>query len=219
LNLGSTVKVHPMTTSTPLEPNHHADHPGFSGASGVALALLFALGGGSRARLAADLAGVTPDDHVVDVGCGPGTAAREAARRGATATGIDPAPVMLSVARCLTRLTRGTATVRWADGRAEALPLPDGTATVVWSLATVHHWPDLDAGLAEAHRVLRPAGRLLAIERRTAADAKGLASHGWTEAQAEAFIERCTVGGFVATTLEHHRDRRGPVLVVQATRP
>lgn len=205
-----------MTTSAPLVPNHHANHPGFSGPSGAAVALLFALGGGSRARLAADLAAVTPDDHVVDVGCGPGTAAREAARRGATATGIDPAPVMLSVAR---RLTLRPRSVRWIEGRAEALPLPDRTATVVWSLATVHHWPDLDAGLAEAHRVLRPAGRLLAIERRTGADATGLASHGWTDAQAEAFAGRCTSAGFVAPTVEHHQDRRGPVLVVRAVRP
>lgn len=55
---------------------------------------------------------------------------------------------MLRVARALTRASRSdTATVRYQDGTAEALPLPDGSATVAWSLATVHHWHDLDAGL------------------------------------------------------------------------
>jgi ubiquinone/menaquinone biosynthesis C-methylase UbiE len=32
---------------------------------------------------------------------------------------------------------------------AEALPLPDRSHDVAWSLSTVHHWPDLMAGLAE----------------------------------------------------------------------
>ena len=32
---------------------------------------------------------LTPKDHAVDVGCGPGAAARQAARRGAQVTGVD----------------------------------------------------------------------------------------------------------------------------------
>ena len=55
--------------------NHHAHQPGFVGARGVLIGLTLAIGGGGMARLAADLAGAGPDDHVVDVGCGPGTAA------------------------------------------------------------------------------------------------------------------------------------------------
>jgi ubiquinone/menaquinone biosynthesis C-methylase UbiE len=48
----------------------------------------------------------------------------------------------------------------------------------------VHHWHDLDAGLAEVRRVLRPSGRFLAIERQVEPGATGLASHGWTAEQA-----------------------------------
>jgi SAM-dependent methyltransferase len=50
--------------------------------------------------------------------------------------------------------------VRYLPGSAEALPLADDSADVVWSLATVHHWRDLDRGLAETRRVLRRPGRL-----------------------------------------------------------
>jgi len=205
-----------MTTTTDLPaPNHHADHPGFSGASGTLLALVFALGRGRAVRVAADLAGVHPGDHVVDVGCGPGTALRIAARRGATAVGVDPAPVMLRVARLFTRPGRP---IRWQPGVAEDLPVPDASATVVWSLATVHHWQDVAVGLAEAHRVLRPGGRLLAAERRIQPDAEGRASHGWVDAQAESFAAACRQAGFTAVEASTHRVGKGDQLVVSAVR-
>jgi ubiquinone/menaquinone biosynthesis C-methylase UbiE len=206
-----------MATSahTSPAPNHHAHHHGFSGVSGLLVGLTLIPGRGGVARLAADLTAVTDDDHVVDVGCGPGSAVRVAARRGATVTGIDPASVMLTLAR---RLTRGGGSIRWMDGAAEALPLPDGSATVLWSISTVHHWRDVDAGLSEAFRVLAPEGRLLAIERLVRPGATGHASHGWTDAQAQAFADRCTAAGFTDARADRHTVGRGALLVVQATR-
>ena len=61
------------------------------------------IGRDGDARLAAELTELTAGDRLVDVGCGPGAAARFAAGRGARVTGVDPAPVMLDVARRLTR--------------------------------------------------------------------------------------------------------------------
>jgi len=200
----------------PLVPNHHADYPGFSGIGGVLAGLTMLIARGAVARLAADLTAATGEDRVVDVGCGPGAAAREAARRGADVIGIDPAPVMLKLAR---RLTRRDASITWTEGAAEALPLPDGSATVLWSIATVHHWPDLDAGLGEARRVLAPEGRLLAVERRTRPGARGLASHGWTDAQADTFADRCRAAGFAHARVETHTPARHALLVVQAANP
>ena len=197
-------------------PNHHADYPGFSGAFGLIAGVSMLFGRSGLARLAADLASVNPSDRVVDVGCGPGTAAREAARRGARVWGVDPAPVMLNLAR---RCTTRDAGITWLEGAAEALPLPDGAATVLWSIATVHHWPDLEGGLAEAFRVLAADGRLLAIERRRHADAKGLASHGWTDDQAQAFADCCVAAGFVDPRVESRLVARATHLVVTAKRP
>jgi SAM-dependent methyltransferase len=223
LNPGGTVMPaptpthpsHPDPIPGPTRPNHHADRPGFAGFVGLAAALRMTIGRGPMARLAADSAGVGPADHVVDVGCGPGTAAREAARRGARVTAIDPAPVMRKVAR---RLTRSGASITWTDGLAEDLPLADHTATVAWSLATAHHWSDIGRGLLEARRVLEPDGRLIVIERRVHPDATGLASHGWTETQADTFAHECEAAGFADVHVEHADGGRSPLLVVRATR-
>jgi len=168
------------------------------------------------ARLAVRLSSVGSGDSVVDVGCGPGVAARHAARLGASVTGVDPAPVMLRVAQLL---TRRSAKVRYLNGAAEALPVPDDSASAVWSIATVHHWSDLDAGLREACRVLRARGRLVAIERQTLPGAHGHASHGWTDAQADAFADRCRDHGLVDVRLERTTTGRRSTVSVIATAP
>jgi ubiquinone/menaquinone biosynthesis C-methylase UbiE len=205
-----------MNMSSRGAVNHHADYPGFAGVAGLLAGLTMIIGRGVVARLAADLTLVSETDHVVDVGCGPGTAAREAARRGARVTGVDPAHVMLRLARAL---TRDRSAITWAEGTAEDLRQPDGSATVVWSLATVHHWKDVTAGLAEAKRVLAPRGRLLAIERRVRPGATGLASHGWTDNQAESFAAQCREAGFENVRVEKHISGRRAVSAVTAVRP
>lgn len=193
-------------------PNHHAHYRGFSGLAGWIAALSMVAGRGSDAELAARLTGLQPTDSVVDVGCGPGAAARHAAATGATVTGVDPAPVMLRFARLLTR-ARG---VRFVEGTAEELPLDDGSVTVLWSIATAHHWADIDAGLREAQRVLAPGGRMAVIERRTAVGARGHASHGWTRAQADTFKDRCLEHGFVGVGVEENAAGRRRTLSVTA---
>jgi ubiquinone/menaquinone biosynthesis C-methylase UbiE len=130
--------------------------------------------------------------------------------------GVDPAQVMLRVARIL---TRSSETVRYVTGRAESLPLPDGSASVLWTIASVHHWADLDAALEEAKRVLSPAGRLVAIERRTRAGARGYASHGWTDEQATAFADLCQEHGFSDAEVGRHQTRRRRTLSVMARTP
>jgi ubiquinone/menaquinone biosynthesis C-methylase UbiE len=76
--------------------------------------------------------------------------------------GIDPDPAMLGIAhkrRAGVRLQ-----VELIEGRAEALPLPDGsvdTAVVTYALCTVS---DPAGALREIRRILKPGGRLLFIE-------------------------------------------------------
>jgi ubiquinone/menaquinone biosynthesis C-methylase UbiE len=195
-------------------PNHHADYPRFAGVRGAIAALTMVFGRKGDARLAVRLSGMRSGDTVVDVGCGPGAAVRYAARLGARVTGVDPAPVMLRVARVLTRRSRN---VRYVEGAAEAIPLPDGSASVLWSLATVHHWSDLDAGLGEVRRVLLPGGHLVAVERRSAKGARGHAGHGWSDEQASAFADRCREHGFTDVRVEPTTTGRRSTISVVAT--
>src|SRR5438128_756211 len=95
-------------------PNHHArHHHSFAGVSSLVAGLTMIAGRGGVAKLAADLTDVGPDDHVVDVGCGPGSAARFGARRAASAIGVDPASVMVTLAR---RLILPGRSIRWMNG-------------------------------------------------------------------------------------------------------
>lgn len=198
-----------------LAPNHHGHHPGFSGFRGLVAAVAFTRGREPDAALAVRLAGLTAGDRLVDVGSGPGVAARRAASLGAEVVAVDPAPVMLRIGCLVNRAKR----LRYAHGSAQALPVADGWASVVWSLATVHHWPDIDGALAEVCRVLAPAGRLVVIERHVADGAHGLASHGWTPAQADAFAARCEACGLSPTIDQHTDGNRGAALSVVALSP
>ncbi len=196
-----------------------APHPGVVARTAeVVTALSMMVGRGAAARIIAELAEVAPGDQVVDIGCGPGTAAREAARRGATATGVDPSPVMLNLARRISRLRR-VHDVVWLEGTAEAVPLSDGSATVVWALSSVHHWADRAAGVAEARRVLGPGGRMLLAERLTPAGARGHAAHGLTPDQASDLASELVAAGFVEVSTGTHRAGRRTLIVVRAEHP
>jgi ubiquinone/menaquinone biosynthesis C-methylase UbiE len=171
-----------------------------------------AFGRKGDAQLAVRLSGMASGDRVLDLGCGPGVAVRYAARLGAMVTGVDPAPIMLRTARLL---TSRSAKARYAKGTAEDIPLSEGSASVVWSIATVHHWSDIEFGLREVRRVLLPGGRLVALERRVEPGARGHGSHGWSDGQATAFADRCREHGFTDVRLERATmGRRSTISVV-----
>jgi ubiquinone/menaquinone biosynthesis C-methylase UbiE len=88
---------------------------------------------------------------------------------------------------------------------------------VVWTIASVHHWSDVDAGLAEIHRILRPGGRFVALEKHVEPGARGLGSHGWTDERVAAFADRCRAHGFADVRVEHHSSGRRRTVSVAAT--
>jgi SAM-dependent methyltransferase len=64
-----------------------------------------------------------------------------------TVLAVEPSPVMIR------QRPNGSAAV--VQARAEALPIADGAADAAMAVLTVHHWTDLEAGIAELHRIAR----------------------------------------------------------------
>ena len=101
-------------------------------------------------------------ERVLDVGSGTGYALLRlaAAWPGAQElTGVDAAPEMVRVASEAARERDGR--VRFIQGTAEDLPLPDASVDLVISTTSFDHWHDQAAGLAECARVLAPGGHLV----------------------------------------------------------
>src|SRR3974390_167071 len=161
----------------------------------IAMALSVTVGGGAAARSVAELADLEDEDRVVDVGCGPGTAVRVAARQAQEAIGIDPSRVSLRLARWITCLRR-VRTATWLEGVAEFLPLEQGRLTVAWAVSSVHHWEDRVAALGEIHRILVPGGRVFLAERLVKAGARGHTAHRLTSHQAAALASEMGSAGF-----------------------
>ena len=101
---------------------------------------------------------VSPGDRVLDACCGTGDLALADLQAGARVTGLDFSERMLERARAK------SSEVEWLQGDALALPFADGSfdgATVGFGARNLD---DLEAGLRELRRVLRPGGRLGILE-------------------------------------------------------
>jgi ubiquinone/menaquinone biosynthesis C-methylase UbiE len=198
-----------------VHPHRHHHLP--PKAHSAVFATSMAFGRGKAATCVADVARLTPADRVVDIGCGPGTAVRVASRRCEWATGVDPDATMLRFGRWLAALL-GRRNVTLVQAGAEAIPLPDASATVVWSLMSVHHWSDRTAGLAEAKRVLAPGGRVFLVERLSPPGARGRQKYGLTETQLDALEGDATRAGFMAVRREMHSSGRDNLAVIRGSK-
>jgi ubiquinone/menaquinone biosynthesis C-methylase UbiE len=111
----------------------------------------------------AALAGGFPAARVLDLGCGAGHASFTVAPHMREVVAYDLSPAMLAVvARAAAE--RGLGNIVTRQGVAEDLPFEDGSFDLVLSRLSAHHWRDLEAGLREAARVLKPCGSAIVID-------------------------------------------------------
>jgi demethylmenaquinone methyltransferase/2-methoxy-6-polyprenyl-1,4-benzoquinol methylase len=119
------------------------------------------LGTGSQYRRAVlRQHGLRAGQRLLDVGCGTGLVALEAARLLGTAeniTCLDPSAGMLSVAKLKLN-------ARFVQGRAEEIPLPDESFDFLTMGYALRHVTSLEQAFHEYHRVLARGGKVLLLE-------------------------------------------------------
>ncbi len=103
------------------------------------------------------------DSRILEVGFGPGGLIRSLRKRvpGATILGVDPSADMVRFVARRNRAAVRDGRVELRVGTAERTGHPDESFDHVLSVRNVAIWPDLEAGLRELHRVVRPGGTVL----------------------------------------------------------
>jgi len=99
------------------------------------------------------------EPKILDVATGTGDLAASMAKiQGAQVTGLDLSPEMLAIAR------KKYPGIKFLEGYAEKLPFDDSRFNVVSAGFGVRNFENLEQGMREFHRVLKPGGLALIIE-------------------------------------------------------
>jgi SAM-dependent methyltransferase len=118
---------------------------------------------GRTLQMVVDRAATNPGDLCCDVGTGTGHMALAMAERVLRVYATDVAAGMMRAGRALAA-ERGIPNVRWLQGAADRLPLPDAAVDVVVSRTAAHHFPSLPAACREWARIVRRGGRCVVTD-------------------------------------------------------
>jgi SAM-dependent methyltransferase len=173
-----------------------------------------------------DLVDPQPGERVVDIGAGMGAGAMRAARTGALVLGVEPTPFMRRVLQVRRIFSRRRETIEVAEGAAERIPADDRTIDAIWAVNTMHHWVDIERGVAEIARVIRPNGRIFLVDEdftdpshpeheRFGTD-HDTEHHGFTMVDAETMGGLLRAAGLIDVDASNHHIAGRPVIRVAA---
>ena len=116
------------------------------------------------AQWTVSLLDLQPEDHVLEIGFGPGVSTRYAAEKATKGfvAGIDHSETMVQAARKRNMETIQAGRMDLKQGDVASLPYPDETFDKAFSIHSIYFWVKPIECLQELRRVLKPGG-LLAV--------------------------------------------------------
>ena len=171
---------------------------------------------GGQVLLRSLLGLLPPSWEVGDLGCGTGTLLPGLAANVHRVIGVDASDEMLAAAR---HRTAALSNVELRRGALEALPLADASLDAALMMLVLHHLPSPASALVEAHRVLKPGGRLLVVdmmahEHEEYRQQMGHVWLGFPIDQIHRFLEQAKFGAVRVTMLPASPEAKGPALFV-----
>ena len=163
-----------------------------------------------------------PDSRVLEVGFGGGDLLFRIARGidGGRVDGVEVSDEMLANARRKSvRLgLDGIVSVQLAG--VDALPFDNAIFDRACSVHSIYFWPELDAGLQELARVIKPGGLLvLAFSSHSAMIEDGYTDRGFKVYSRQQVVDTCAQNGFGADSLiTTERPRGGDIYVYRGVR-
>lgn len=165
------------------------------------------------------LLGLLPSSWTVaDLGCGTGAVSAALAPRVRRVVAVDRSTAMLQAAR---RRLSGLANVEVHEAELSALPLAAGSCDAALLVLVLAYLEDPAPALREARRILRPGGRLLALDAAPHQDQvlrrrMGQVHPGFDPGQLSALLEGAGLSAVVTRAIPPAPGARGPGLVVCA---
>jgi len=148
---------------------------------------------------------LSQEDKVLEIGFGPGTAVKLAARHAAFVAGVDPSMEMVLQAKRRNGPAIRSGRVQLQRASASALPFANETFDIVFEVNSFNHWDSKESGLTDVLRVLRAGGRFLMALRQ---------GHGPSlESDLEMLAELLARTGFSQIECERHQLGHGGAFV------
>ena len=159
---------------------------------------------------------VRPDDHILEIGFGPGIAIQRVstlAKNGFVA-GVDPSRVMVRQAKRRNRAAIRAGRVEIQRGSVHELPFPTKRFDKAFAINSFHHWPrPQEANLNEVMRVLKPGGQIFIAEQ-----PHWVANETEAEKIADGYKDELIQSGFIQVEIKSKVMEPGPCFILSGNK-